>query len=111
MRAPRICYLDPGRDYVRVKSGFSWPAFFFGWGWAAVKRMWGVAGLMLLVDGALWFGNGVAGARQDAMLMLLGFVLQIAWGIARGRYANAWRRAALARRGYRLVVEKRSPVT
>jgi hypothetical protein len=111
MRAPRICYLDPGRDYVRVKSGFSWPAFFLGSLWAAVKGMWGVTALMVLVEGAFWFGNGIAGARRDESLLLLGFVLQIVWFFVRGRYANAWRRAALARRGYRLVAEKRSPLS
>ena len=111
MAAPRICYLDPGRDYVRVKKGFSWPAFFLGSLWAAVKHMWGVAALMVLVEAVFWFGRGVAAARGDATLLLLGFALEITWFVVRGRYANAWRRAALARRGYRLVVEKRSPVT
>jgi hypothetical protein len=111
MAAPRTCYLDPGRDYVRVKTGFSWPAFFLGSLWAAVKRMWVVAALMLLVECTFWFGNSIAAASGNATLVLLGFILQIVYCVVRGRYGNAWRRAALARRGYRVVVEKRSPVT
>ena len=110
MAAPRTCFLDPGRDYVRVKKGFSWPAFFLGSLWAAVKRMWVVAALMATVELAFWFGNSIAAAHGDATLVLLGFVLQIAWFVVRGRYANGWRRSALARRGYRLVVEQGSPV-
>ncbi len=32
--------LDPDRDVVLVKEGFSWPAFVFGPLWALTRRLW-----------------------------------------------------------------------
>ena len=32
--------LDPDRDVVLVKEGFSWPAFFFSVPWALLRRLW-----------------------------------------------------------------------
>ena len=106
-----VCFLDPGRDFVRVKTGFSWPAFFLGSTWACAKKLWGLMLLMFMVEGALFFLSAAAGARGDGLLGLAWIVLEPAYLFARGRYANAWRRAALLRKGYRVVVVARPAVT
>ena len=33
-----------------VKQGWSWPAFFFNWIWALIKRMWGIAVTFFLLS-------------------------------------------------------------
>jgi len=43
--------LDPDRDIVVIKEGFSWPAFFFGILWALWNRLW-IAGALLLATTA-----------------------------------------------------------
>ena len=105
-KAPRICYLDPGRDYVRVKKGFSWPAFFFGALWASAKKTWGLMFLMLFIEAALYALGSAAQATRNPALALAQLGLGVAYWIGRGAIANAWWRASLRRRGYQLFVEK-----
>ena len=86
---------------VKVKIGFSWPAFFFGSIWAAARRMWLPEFLLLLVaDVGLWFLTGVAEAKHEGGLALLGLTCTIAYAVVRGRYGNSWVMASLLRRGY-----------
>ncbi len=106
MKAPRICYLDPGRDYVRVKKGFSWPAFFFGPFWAAAKKNWGLFFLMMLVEIVLYALGAAVQAQRDLGLAGLQFLLAIAYWVGRGLVGNPWWRASLRRRGYQRVIEK-----
>ena len=111
MKAPRIGYLDPGRDYVRVKTGFSWPAFFCGTLWASSKKLWGALCLMLLVEIVLYALSAAAQAERSAPLALLKLAVQLAYMLVCGFFGNAWRRASLRRRGYQVYVEKRDAVT
>jgi hypothetical protein len=101
MASQRIGYLNPARGFVRVKTGFSWPAFFFGGMWAVAKGLWLPAFAMFALDALIWFCSGYAQARGAAGLVLAGLVLQIAYWVLRGRHANAWWRAKLVRQGYR----------
>lgn len=101
MASERVGYLNPDRGFVRVKTGFSWPAFFFGTLWAVAKGLWLVALVMLVPEAALWFCSGYAEARGDAGLAGLGLLFQIGYRLVYGRYANAWWRAKLVRQGYR----------
>ena len=39
--------------FVAIKSGFSWPAFFFGWMWAFFKGLWGSGFAYLGIMGVL----------------------------------------------------------
>ena len=110
MKAPRIGYLDPGRDYVRVKTGFSWPAFFFGALWASSKKLWGVLCLMLLVEIVLYAVSAAAQAQRSIPLSLLQLALQLAYLLVRGFFGNAWRRASLLRRGYQVYVKQQDKV-
>ncbi len=43
-------FQHPIRGYEAVKNGWSWPAFFFTWIWAFVKRLW-LVGVMVLLPG------------------------------------------------------------
>jgi hypothetical protein len=87
--------LDPDRDLVLVKEGFSWPAFFFSMVWALGLRLWPVAGMFLgihvalTVVLALWRPDPVSAVAVSAgAALILGFA------------ANDLRRWMLGRRGF-----------
>ena len=101
MKAQRIGYFHPTRGYVRVKTGFSWPAFLFGAMWACAKGLWLPMLAMFALDGLIWFGGGLAGAHRDGILALGWFLAQIAYWVLRGRWANGLWRAKLLREGWR----------
>ncbi len=109
MSAERIGYFHPERGMVRVKTGFSWPAFFFGTLWAVAKRLWLVALAMCVPELAIWFCSGRAEARGDVGLACAGLLFQIVYRWLCGRYANAWWRARLVAQGYRPTGAKRAP--
>ncbi len=98
--AQRIGYMNPDRGYVRVKTGFSWPAFFFGGFWAAAKGLWLPFVAMGVADTLLWFASGYAGTRGNELPALLMLLVQLGYWIWRGRLANAWWREKLLAQGY-----------
>lgn len=77
---------------VRVKQGFSWPAFFFGAFWYLAKGM----GLWFL----FWFGIAVA---VSVILFPVGPFLAFFVWISAGFFANDNHRNYLLRQGYRHV--------
>ncbi len=48
--------LDPDRDVVLVKEGFSWPAFLLSFVWALWHRLWLAAALFGLAQAVLGLG-------------------------------------------------------
>lgn len=42
-------YQHPTLGHEAVKKGWSWPAFLFTWIWAFMKRLWLIAGVILLL--------------------------------------------------------------
>ncbi len=80
---------------VFVREGFNIFAFFFGVLWALYHRMWRVAFWMVIVIGFL-------GAAEDLQLLDIRSVaiLQVAFNLVVGYWANDWLRANLSRRGY-----------
>ena len=48
--------LDPDRDVVLVKEGFSWPAFLLSFVWALWHRLWLAAALFGLAQAAISLG-------------------------------------------------------
>ncbi len=48
--------LDPDRDVVMVKEGFSWPAFLLSFVWALWHRLWLAAALFGLAHAAISLG-------------------------------------------------------
>ena len=101
MSAQRVGYFHPARGYVRVKTGFSWPAFFAGGLWACAKGLWWPMLAMFAVDTLIWFASGVGAARGDITLVLGTFAIEIAYFVVRGHLANGLWRAKLGREGWR----------
>jgi hypothetical protein len=95
-----------------VKSGWSWPAFFFGIAWALSRGMPGVALALLAAQFVvgLLLGGVLAGAGEEA-LDFAGFVFGLVYSSICGANGNEWRRSSLARRGYSAVggVDAESP--
>ena len=99
-------FLDPGRDFVRVKNGFSWPALFFGVLWASSKKLWGVLIAMFVVECVLYALGAAVQAERSPSLAFAQLGLFVAYALVRGFFGNAWRRASLRRRGYQVVTIK-----
>ena len=108
MSAERLGFLLPGRDYVRVKTGFSWPAFFCGILWASAKKLWGLLFLMLLVEVALYALGAAVQAGGNVSLVFAQLGVQLAYVVLRGWFGNACWRRSLLRRGYRSVGASRA---
>ena len=87
--------LDPDRDVVLVKEGFSWPAFFFSVPWALLRRLWLVAFV---------FAASVAGAEAFAHLAGLDpttrMALTLGLSVVFGWLGNDLRRRKLEREGF-----------
>jgi hypothetical protein len=101
MPKPKTAYLHRNKGMVKVKVGFSWPAFFFGSLWAAAKRMWLPEFFLLVaVDAGLWFLTGVAEANHQSGLAIVVLFANIGYAFIRGKRGNHWLSASLVRRGY-----------
>ncbi|NQV58932.1 MAG: DUF2628 domain-containing protein [Alphaproteobacteria bacterium] len=90
--------LDPDRDVVLVKEGFSWPAFFLSFVWALWHRMWWVAIGFLAAQGVVSLGVYVL--RPDPatqMVVVLGLAVLIGW------IANDLRQKVLTEQGFALT--------
>jgi hypothetical protein len=109
----------PQNRVEAVKQGWSWPAFFFTWIWALVKKMWAVG----IVTAIVWFVIGsffqwlatpprgvtssqaeTASAVVGVIELLFGFVICFWFGL-RG---NKWREQNLVSRGYSLIGQVRA---
>lgn len=100
-------FKHPMRGFEAVKAGFSWPAFFFGFFWMFVKKLWGWAGLWIgayiicsLID------TVVADSRDSGasvLMYLILFVAYIALWLVPAFKGNKWREENLAKRGYELL--------
>lgn len=87
--------LDPDRDVVLVKEGFSWPAFFLSILWALWHRLWLAAALIIAANIVL--GLGIHFLRPDPLTQAV-----VALGVAAiiGYLANDFRQEKLARSGF-----------
>lgn len=92
-------FQHPTSGYDVVKNGWSWPAFFFTWIWAFVKKLW-LIGVIVFLFGIL--------ASSIPEAWLLGEVLI---SIVMGVKGNELRVKRLADAGYEQVatVEARTP--
>ena len=87
--------LDPDRDIVVLKDGFSWPAFLLGGLWALWHRMWWVAlGLIIGAAGLSGFGVMVFADTFSPQ------VLTFAFALLAGILAHDLRLWSLERRGF-----------
>ncbi len=87
--------LDPDRDVVLVKEGFSWPAFVFGPLWALTRRLWLAAAVFALI----LVGSEMvmrAFVRDEIAMTILTLILSATFGWV----GNDLRRRKLERRGF-----------
>lgn len=96
-----------------VKQGWSWPAFFFSWIWALVKKMWtfgaGMGVALLFVNA---FGTVLRMSADPLTALLTELILTtlaIALSILFGLKGNQWREANLIVRGWEHVATKTAP--
>lgn len=97
----------PAKGIVEVPLGFSWPALLLGPMWAIVKRLWLVFGFLLLALILITFVDLYSKASHSIALTVVPLVFYIAYMYVCGKYANAWWRWTLERRGFQLVREQR----
>jgi hypothetical protein len=91
-------YVHPFAGAEAVKSGWSWPGFFFTWVWAAVKGLWPQAVVFFLATGSLALFDTSVEANA-VMAGLLGLAVCLVFGST----GNSWRARNLLARGYRHV--------
>ena len=89
---------EPDADANLVKEGFCWPAFLVAPLWLLFHRLWLALFLVIVAGLLLDLGLVMVGADPvTASAVGVGFSLFIGFG------ANDWRRAKLARLGYRMM--------
>jgi hypothetical protein len=93
----------PGKGFKAVKSGFSWPAFFFMLFWALVKGLYGFGILIFCIwiatVGAYAISIHGAWNSPDAAVMALLLIYAVVMGIT----GNSYLSKSYLKRGYRLV--------
>ncbi|SFI39621.1 DUF2628 domain-containing protein [Nitrosomonas sp. Nm34] len=97
-------YKHPTYGIEAVKVGFSWPAFFFGFFWLLVKKLWGLAGLWFaayivfaLIETVT--GQSGEGDAQALVYLILAAGYFALWLIPAFK-GNKWRQENLSKRGY-----------
>lgn len=89
-------YQNPQGEYEAVKEGWSWPAFFFSWIWAMVKKLWKPGGIALAV---LFVLSVISSAIGDYMGILVN-IGALVIGLIFGTIGYQWREKNLPERGY-----------
>ena len=87
--------LDPDRDIVLVKEGFSWPALLFSFLWALRHRLWLAAAAIFLTVTTL--NVATYWLRPDELSQS---VLSLGLGVIIGYLGNDLRRRKLTRQGF-----------
>lgn len=84
-----------------VKQGWSWPAFFFSFIWAMVKKQWalGVGLVAAFIILGVILGLAGAGEEGDALINVVSIIVSIVFGVN----GNSWREKNLLSRGYEHV--------
>lgn len=99
-------YKHPTQGFDAVKTGFSWPALFFGIIWMLAKKIWVLAGLwfgayviLLIVTGA---SNQNMSTDQAIVTLIAGLAYWVLWLIPPFN-GNRWREENLSKRSYELL--------
>lgn len=100
-------YCSDAHGYHVVKRGFSWTAMFFNLYWAIAKRLWWLAGVILLrAFGGLLLLQVAMGPQQFRLPVSLCFLAaEVAGVVYLGMRGNTWIVACLERRGFALSGE------
>ena len=91
-------FKHPSGNSEAVKQGWSWPAFFFSFIWAMVKKQWALGFAVLVGFFVLGFIIGAVGGgdSSDAIINVIALIINIVFGIN----GNSWREKNLISRGY-----------
>lgn len=84
-------FVHPSGNSEAVKQGWSWPAFFFGFIWAMVKKMWGL-GVAVMIATIVF----IAIAKSEALINIVSLIASIVFGMN----GNSWREKNLVSRGF-----------
>jgi hypothetical protein len=91
----------PDGSVVRVKNGFSWPAFFFGPFWALVKGAWRLLLLLVASFGALVLvDQAFVEGSENIFLAVSMLVAYVTYMVVCGRNGNTWLLWEFERKGY-----------
>lgn len=96
-------YSHPTLGYEAVKNGFSWPAFFFTWIWAFIKKLWGHGIVLMVVLTILIVAESVFELMENIGGVLIICVLAIGAFLFVGFNGNTWLTRSMARRGFEFV--------
>jgi hypothetical protein len=103
-----MLFKSPNGELVRVKTGFSWQAFFVGSLRAAIRRTWLVCGLLAAGYFMIaWTGRSVATSSRFVALLLVLLGVYFCYMVFCGIYGNRWLVASLLRRGFRQTTEEK----
>lgn len=91
-------FKHPTGTIEAVKQGWSWPAFFFGFVWAMMKKMWTLSIGVVLAILIIGFITGVAASEEmgEAIINGLGMTANLMFGV----HGNSWREESLISRGF-----------
>jgi hypothetical protein len=94
-------FKHPSGTSEAIKQGWSWPAFFFSYIWAMVKKQWALGVTALIAVLMFGFVVGAAGGDEggDALINIVSIIINIVFGIN----GNLWREKNLISRGYELM--------
>lgn len=93
-------YEHPQGTYEAIKQGVSWPAFFFTFIWAFVKKMWrlGIGTCVLLFISGIIVNLLVGeGSKSDVLNHVIGLIIATIFGIN----VNRWRESKLISKGFK----------
>lgn len=93
-------YANPQESYEAVKQGWSWPAFFFVWIWALVKKMWVLGFCVFGVFIAIRVIGTTICADLKQEINTITFIGSLVLSIVFGINGNKWRETNLTHRGF-----------
>ena len=97
-------YKHPIAGIEAIKVGFSFPAFFFGWIWMFIKKLWGYGCLFLFLQFLfLGFNEMATTAMEDGEfgMFFFAFAFGAAMLVTAGINGNKWWSENLLKRGFK----------
>ena len=96
-------------DRREIRTGFCWPAFWLGPLWAVANRLSQLAFLMMSAGMALSLID-IGGEDASLWAALLGDAgMMLLYALICGRFAHAWHRFFLQRKGYVVIAQDGGP--
>jgi len=89
--------------YEAVKQGFSWPAFFFGFIWALVKKLWKISVVLFLAFILLNLLSTLALESHSLLLSLVTTIGYLLLWLIPALKGNIWREHQLGSSDYHPV--------